>query len=386
MALLKKLNFTFKGESMRKNLMILLVLCVTLAFFIPVMAQAQQRLNNNGFETWTAGPGGPPDNWRNTSVGTTLTMTQESATVHTGTYSNKLSWTGLAETNYIFADTVFVAGGQSYTLSIWVLDNDVNARARMWYSFNNGGGSGGPTTYSVDNAGWVQYTWGPIVAPVASTKMVFQYRTYSQNNFAGAKTIYIDDAELIGPVPVFPPTVGAPVRVPSGAIYGDTYVNIHSIITDLDGTVASESLYVQLNAGGYNPIASDSLVGSDYWFHIGTNTLGTVVDYYPVATDNEGNRTVGSTDTYTVVNNPPTVGAPVRVPAGPIYSASDVSVHSLITDSDGTIANDSLYIDLSGAGYNPIAHDSIDAGGNYWYPRRYEFYRNRCNLLCNRHR
>lgn len=141
---------------MRKNLMILLVLCITLAFFMPVMAQAQQRLNNNSFETWTNGPGGPPDNWRNTSSPTTLTMTQESANVHSGTYSNKLSWTGLTETNYIFADTVLVAAGQSYTLSIWVLDNDPNARARMWYSFNNGGGSGGPSTYSADNAGWVR--------------------------------------------------------------------------------------------------------------------------------------------------------------------------------------------------------------------------------------
>ena len=353
---------------MRKNLLWLLIPAVLLIAMAPVLAQAQQRLTNGGFETWTAGPGGPPDGW---VYGTHhISAVQEISNIRSGSYAAKVVFdsSGTLQFN---TNSITVVPGQTYSCSLWVYDNystPDNCRMRPWFFFSPSG-SGGPTTYSVDTAGYKLYTYS-MAAPVGASSLVLQLRAYGGAYNAGhADSFWVDDAGLYGPAPNVAPSVGAPVRVPTGIIYNDTYVNIHSLITDSDGTIASDSLYLQLNGGGYAPFAHDSIDGSgNYWYHVGTNPTGTVVDYYVVATDNGGSRVQSTSDTYTVVagNSAPTIGVLTRTPAGKLFYDQDVSVHASIADLDGTIASDNLYLQLNGGGYSPVAHDSI-VGGQYWY-------------------
>ncbi len=195
--------------------------------------------------------------------------------------------------------------------------------------------------------------------------VVTYYAIAIDNN--GARTEGSSDTYTVLPNENIPPSVGAPVRVPSGPINAITSVDVYSLINDVDGTISSDSLYIDLSGAGYNPVAHDSIdAGGNYWFHIGLHSNGTVVTYYAVATDNNGARVVGSSDTYTVANSLPVVGTPARLPAGKLYYDANVIVNATITDLDGTIATEMLQLQLSGGGYNPVARDSL-VGTTYWY-------------------
>jgi hypothetical protein len=171
---------------------------------------------------------------------------------------------------------------------------------RPWFFFSPSG-SGGPTTYSVDFAGYQLYTYS-MAAPAGATSLTFQLRFYGGTS-GGRDSIWIDDASLWGYQPSgnAPPTVGPTVRIPAGFVYPTDDVVVKSTMIDSDGHIVLDSLYYQLNAGGFTAISHDSLTGDDYWFYIGMHPLGTVVDYYAVAIDDSLTRVQSQTFSYTVV-------------------------------------------------------------------------------------
>ncbi|HBC47816.1 MAG TPA: hypothetical protein DCZ43_12280, partial [candidate division Zixibacteria bacterium] len=310
---------------MKKNLLWLFIPVMVLMIWAPSMAQVVQMLSNSDFESWeTNGRNGPPDDW--TLNVSEIQAVREADTVHTGFYSAKVLYdsSGTLQFNHL---PVPVVGGTTYSCSLWVHDNyslPGNARMRVWFFFSPSG-SGGPTTYSTDIDGWTQYSYA-MDAPSNATSLTVQLRFYG-GAVGRWDSIYVDDVTLWGQVPSgnSPPVVGPTVRIPSGTVYADTPVVVKSTILDLDGTVASDSMYLQLNGGTFVPAVHDSINNAhDYWWHIAGQTSGTIVAYYVAATDEDGDRSVTQTFTYTVIN--PT---PSHVP---IYSLEH-------TTNQGTLPN-----------------------------------------------
>jgi hypothetical protein len=291
---------------MNKNLLSLLVLISCLILAVPVMAQDEQLLSNPSFESWIVnGPGGPPDNW---TYGTNrITATQTDSLPHSGTYCARVHWdsTGTLRMQQV----VPVVGGATYSCSLWVADNDTSGRMRVWFFFSPSG-SGGPSTYSVDHDGWQLYEYS-MAAPSNATSLQVQLRFYG-GNVPGAPwdttaTIYMDDVVLWGQRPAgnAPPSIGPTVRIPPGAVYPTDNVVVKSTIIDVDGTVIRDSVYYQLNAGGFTPAVHDSIVGNDYYYHLGAHPAGTAVDYYVIAIDDDNDRSQTQTFSYTVANPTP---------------------------------------------------------------------------------
>ncbi|MCP4581138.1 MAG: hypothetical protein GY839_05935 [candidate division Zixibacteria bacterium] len=96
-----------------------------------------------------------------------------------------------------------------------------------------------------------------------------------------------------------PPIIANVAHHPDDPIYPTDNVSVSADITD-DGTIDSDSLYVETVAAEFFPVTHDSIVGDTYWYTIGTNASGTTVNYYVVATDNEANRSESATDSYVV--------------------------------------------------------------------------------------
>ncbi len=318
---------------MKKNLLWLLIPIVLISAWVPALAQDQQVMANGGMELWNNnGPGGPPDNW--TLATPRISALQETGRVHSGTYSVKVVYDSSGTLRLDHAP-IPVVPGTTYSCSLWVYDYtpDINnPRVRVWFFFSPSGSSG-PSTYSTDIDNWTLYTWSD-TARYNSTSLTVQLRFYG-GVYGRRDSIWVDDVVLWGQVPQgnTPPVVGPTVRIPAGNVYPDTFVNVKSTIQDIDGTVVSDSLYLQLNGGTFTAAPHDSITGgNDRWFHIGFQPAGTIVNYYVVATDDDGGRSQSQTFTYTVFG--------YATPYVPIYSVQHTTVQGTLpncfpTDSLG---------------------------------------------------
>ena len=178
----------------------LLTIGLGLSALLIQSVQAVQLLQNNSFESWAInGPGGPPDYWRN--VTTNFTSMQENVTVHGGSYAVKLNW-GVSSRQDFAHRLLPVYGDSVYTCSLWIYDYDPSSRIRMWFSYDNG--FNGPTTYSIDTAGWKLYVYNS-TAPTGAKTLELQIRMYQVTS--GVHTVYIDDISLHGPAGPYPDTV-----------------------------------------------------------------------------------------------------------------------------------------------------------------------------------
>lgn len=168
--------------------------------FVTLM-NGQNLVSNPGLETWT--DPNTPSNWVKYEM-----ITQESGTIHGGTYSAKQQ----AGTSDLQQDVSGVVGGNNYTISYWFYDNDANARSRIWAYWLSGGSTISdnaaelrPGTYSSDNGSWQEYTV-TIDAPASADGFRFEVRSYNDN--AGGGFIFYDDFSVIdnggggGPDPV----------------------------------------------------------------------------------------------------------------------------------------------------------------------------------------
>lgn len=151
-------------------------------------------VTNPGFEDWTAElPTGWDNKAYNTSVSkeTTIKRSGNNSVKHTsGSSTVKLQ------------QEVAIEAGKKYRISYWYLDNDVNARNRMWSFWLDASNKtmtdnadvlrdGAP--YSEDSPEWKQFSV-ELTAPAGATKFRFEVRTYKGTAVGGA--VYYDDMEI----------------------------------------------------------------------------------------------------------------------------------------------------------------------------------------------
>ena len=147
---------------------------------------------NPGFENWTAAL---PTAWDNATYNTGIT--KEASIVHGGNFSVKQDATA---TNKLQQE-ITIEGGKTYRISYWYLDNTPNARTRPWIFWVDGTttlidhvNDLRPSTYSVDNVEWQQYS-KTLLAPATANKLRFEVRTYKEGDNSGF--IYFDDFEVV---------------------------------------------------------------------------------------------------------------------------------------------------------------------------------------------
>lgn len=166
-----------------------------LLFFIPIAialtANAQNLVTNGGFEEWTSNT--VPTGWTIADG-----MEKEATTVKEGSFSAKQTSAGSAVKLQQF---VPVQGGTTYTITYWFLDNDVNAKCRMWSAWMAGTSAltdnaivFQPTTYSDNNSEWQQVTY-TLEAPETATQLRFEIRTYKEVESGGF--IYFDGFSVV---------------------------------------------------------------------------------------------------------------------------------------------------------------------------------------------
>jgi hypothetical protein len=130
-------------------------------------------------------------------------LTQETTTVHGGTSSAKQTHDGTKD----IMQEIAVQPGRTYEVTYYYLDNDPNARSRMWGGFRDASGWIGdnsafqPSSYSTDDANWVVFS-ETAVAPAGVEVFRFEVRTYNEG--AGGGSVYYDDFSLIDVTPVDP--------------------------------------------------------------------------------------------------------------------------------------------------------------------------------------
>lgn len=149
---------------------------------------------NPGFEDWTDALAA---SWDNATYNTGVT---KSTNIKHGGSNSAMHTAPTASGNFKIQQEVSVEGGKTYKISYWFLDNDANAKSRIWSTWLATGSvltdnktELQPGTYSTDNAEWQQVTF-QIQAPATADKFRFEVRTYKDN--AGGGFVYYDDFEI----------------------------------------------------------------------------------------------------------------------------------------------------------------------------------------------
>jgi Secretion system C-terminal sorting domain len=158
--------------------------------FIVSTVFAQNLVTNGDLELWTASD---PDNWDHVE-----NITQESTNIHGGTYSARHeSASGTKDFGHEF--TAGITAGNDYTLSFWYLDNDIDARFRLWSKWKDAGGTTVgetiETAYSTDDPNWIQYS-NTITAPAGATQFYLEVRAYKNASGVYGGYVYYDDFSL----------------------------------------------------------------------------------------------------------------------------------------------------------------------------------------------
>lgn len=162
------------------------------------MANAQNLITNPGFESWDAtSTPAKPTGW--TFVSNGVEQGTGAGFVRSGASSLK-AVTAATGTLNSYID-VPATPNTTYTLGYWILDNDPNARGRVWVQARTATGSltwttpGNfqPSAYSTDNAAWTFVT-ATATTPANTEILRFDLRTYSVG--AGNGTVYYDDVAL----------------------------------------------------------------------------------------------------------------------------------------------------------------------------------------------
>lgn len=183
---------------------------------VPGPGEGTELLTNGGFENWADGY---PTGWKSVSTASSATLeqstdkrsgtssgdnatyntgiTKEASIVHGGNFSVKQDATA---TNKLQQE-ITIEGGKTYRISYWYLDNTPNARTRPWIfwvdgttTLNDHVNDLRPSTYSVDNVEWQQYS-KTLLAPATANKLRFEVRTYKEGDNSGF--IYFDDFEVV---------------------------------------------------------------------------------------------------------------------------------------------------------------------------------------------
>nr|WP_321453336.1 chitobiase/beta-hexosaminidase C-terminal domain-containing protein [uncultured Carboxylicivirga sp.] len=218
---------------MKKSLLFSLILLLAVSLGV----KAQNLVTNPSFENWE--DANTPTGWDKAE-----NLTQESTIVKDGQYSVKQT----AGTKDIM-QVISVEEGKSYVLSYYYLDNDVNAKSRIWSTWRDAGNAEvnannsemKPNSYSEDNAEWQQFS-AIVKAPAGATSMYLEVRSYNDNDKGGV--IYYDNFIL----EEYTPSVEAPVFSPiEGVVFEPQTITITSatngasIYYTLDGTTPTDA-------------------------------------------------------------------------------------------------------------------------------------------------
>jgi len=167
---------------------------------LTVSAGGQELLSNEGFETWTAGADGPPDNWA-LSGDTLLVAARESGTVRTGSYS--VAFTCSTDyTRWLYQSVSIPVAESCYTFSCYAYDNDIMGRARAAIAFLAADDSTvvdsyQSPAYTTDQAAWQLMTTGSRTAPAGAVYVRGEIRVYETSSWDSVSfTMYFDDASL----------------------------------------------------------------------------------------------------------------------------------------------------------------------------------------------
>lgn len=171
----------------------------------------QNMVINGDFENWT---GSTADNWL--ADGGAITITQNSTTTQSGTYSCEVLWTS-QDNQLLTSDPFNVTAGLQINGSLWVYDNDIAGRARLCVIYEGADNYFGD--YSTDMDSWQQLTYTDLV-PSGATSAEFQIRFYDiSGDWDGDATIIVDNViyennTTVNPEPTNYPTDFA--AAPSG--------------------------------------------------------------------------------------------------------------------------------------------------------------------------
>ncbi len=173
-----------------KKVSLLITFSLAFVLFATNSVVAQNLMLNGDLETWSD-PNTPSD-WDKAE-----NVTQNSTVVYAGTYSAEQQ----AGTSDLQQNVTGIVGGDSYTITYHYLDNDANARSRIWSYWTSGGSTLSEnatelrvSTYSSDDPAWQEYTVS-IDAPASADGFRFEVRTYNDN--AGGGIVYYDDFSVI---------------------------------------------------------------------------------------------------------------------------------------------------------------------------------------------
>lgn len=174
-----------------------------------IAVNAQNLVVNGGLESWSNST--TADGFTPVTSGTFSSnnfLTQEITIQHSGSFS--AGHTSQTSTQVFANQEIAVTPGHSYTISYWVLDNDVLAKSRIWSAWVSGTGAAStdlaadvdilrPNTadsYTTENANWVQVT-ATLSAPADANRFKFQIRTYRQATGEQGGKIYYDDLSFV---------------------------------------------------------------------------------------------------------------------------------------------------------------------------------------------
>lgn len=165
---------------------------------VSTIANAQNLITNPGFESWDSSTTpAKPTGWTFVSAG--VEQGTGAAVVHNGTSSLKATAPASGTLNsYI---DITATPNTTYTLGYWILDNDANARGRVWVQARTAtanitwtsAGDFQPSTYSTDSPAWT-YVTATATTPATTEILRFDLRTYSAGS--GNGVVYYDDANL----------------------------------------------------------------------------------------------------------------------------------------------------------------------------------------------
>ncbi len=150
-----------------------------------------ELMTNGSLEAWDTATS--PTGWDKKE-----SIEQEATIVHSGSYSAKQT----AGTKDLGQYVEGIVGGETYTISYWFLDNDANAKGRIYSYWREGTSTLSdnalelrPSGYSTDSADWQQVSH-TLTAPATADNFYFEVRTYNDNS--GGGVIYYDDFSVMG--------------------------------------------------------------------------------------------------------------------------------------------------------------------------------------------
>ncbi|MBT7580360.1 MAG: hypothetical protein HN633_16470, partial [Candidatus Marinimicrobia bacterium] len=305
-------------------------------------------VTNGDLETWTNAT--TPTSWDKAE-----NITQESTTIHGDTYSAKQQ----AGTKDLQQNVSGLSAGTEYTISYWYLDNDANAKSRLWAYWLNGTSTVSdnstelrPSTYSSDNASWQEYTV-TITAPATVNGLRFEVRSYNDN--AGSGFIYFDDFSVNASADGDPPTFTStyPKGQSTTASGFDVAVSLDEIgsayfVVIADGATAPSSAQVKAGTDASDgAIASTSkgtlsILAASTEYTGSTSSLSASTDYdvYVVAQDDEGSPNIQASPTKIDVST--TVAA--SAPTASTSAASTIDYESATLNGSVTANNASTTV------------------------------------------